>query len=391
MAAAKNEDDLSGLELVKLLLRRIARGFYQAKHCILLDIIIEYSAIRDDYIARMMGLQSQEVRKLCGRLRDDRLITLHTRPEEKAGHTRLVNRSYYYIDYRDAVDAIKFRMHSLVHKVQEQSKNDFGSKFYVCPYCHRRYSSLDILPLFRDNMFLCSTDSTPLVDDEESIESKAAQERLTRLQNQTNRLLSTLKAIDNSIVPDNDFTKAFTNQRPPDLVDESDLLYTNAYPHGVPGQSINNNITQTTTAALGVTVDYGGDQRDSAEETIKRAAQAQINQLPDWHLHSTVPGEAISESKEITEAFEKEDVKEVKLDAAATDEVAEYYRSLRAQEQAESETDEEEAEEEEEEDEEMEDLPIAAPAVKNGSLDTRTVSFETSKQEDDSEEEFEDV
>lgn len=79
MAALRDYADLSGLELVHLLLRRIVRGFYSTKYSIVLDIILKHSAIRDDYLSQMMGLQNQEVRKLCGRLREDRILTMYDR------------------------------------------------------------------------------------------------------------------------------------------------------------------------------------------------------------------------------------------------------------------------------------------------------------------------
>lgn len=123
MAIKNDEIAPTGLELVQLLLRRICRGFYSARHSILLDIVLRHSAIRDDHLALMMGLQNQEARKICGRLREDRLLTLHTRPEMKIGHTRPINRTYYYIDYRDAVDSIKYRIHRLVRTIEDQSKN----------------------------------------------------------------------------------------------------------------------------------------------------------------------------------------------------------------------------------------------------------------------------
>lgn len=380
MAVSSDDLQLSGLELVELLLRRVARGFYQSKHSILLDIVLKHSAVRDDHIGQMMGLQNQEVRKLCGRLREDRLLTMHTKQEMKEGQNRPVNRTYYYIDYRDAVDAIKYRVHRLVRTVEEQSKNDFDSRGYVCPYCQKRYGALDVLPLVSldGQHFTCSACSTILVDDEESMESKVSQERLARLQKQTLRIVSTLKEIDASFVPDNDFISASANAIPPSL----DMLYTDAFPHGIPSQTMNNNISQTTTAALGVTMDYRATQQDTPEEKARKVAQAQMNQLPEWHLQSTVSGEPLSAKKDIAETIKNNDVKEVQLDAAASDEVAEYYRSLRVQEQAESESDEDE--------EELEDVPTAAATTDTmkGELPTAPLA---SKHEEESDEEFEDV
>lgn len=75
MTPAKDDEGSNGLQLVELLLRRVSRGFYDAKHSILVDIVLRHSAIRDDHLGQMMGLMNQEVRKLCGRLREDRLLT----------------------------------------------------------------------------------------------------------------------------------------------------------------------------------------------------------------------------------------------------------------------------------------------------------------------------
>lgn len=125
-----DQEPENALQLVHLLLRRVCRGFYSAKHSILLDIVLKHSAIRDDYLAQMMGLQNQEARKICGRLREDRILTMHTRPEMKEGHTRPINRTYYFIDYRDAVDAIKYRVHRLVRTIEDQSKNVADSSYH---------------------------------------------------------------------------------------------------------------------------------------------------------------------------------------------------------------------------------------------------------------------
>lgn len=297
----------------------------------------------------------------------------------KEGQNRPVNRTYYYIDYRDAVDAIKYRVHRLVLTIAEKSQNDFDTRGFVCPYCQRRYTALQaVSSRSTDGQgFSCVACSTILVPDEESMESKVAQERLQRLQKQTERLVSTLKAIDNNIIPDNDFISASANAIPPSL----DMMYTDAYPHGMPSKPTNHNVTQTTTAALGVTVDYGTGQQGSEEEKSRKAAQAQVNQLPDWHLQSTVSGEPIAKTIKDPEIVESQEVKDVQLDAAATDEVAAYYRSLRAQQQEEKDSD----------DESMEDLSLAASVTGEKPGESAPASTATSKHEEDSDEEFEDV
>lgn len=175
------------------------------------------------------------------------------------------------------------------------------------------------------------------------MESKVSQERLGRLQKQTKRIVSTLKDIDASFVPDNDFISAFANAIPPSL----EMLYTSSYPHGLPSAPDEDSSTiQTTTAALGVKMDYNTSQQDTPEEVARKLAQAQMNQLPEWHLHSTVSRDVSAYDSVESAPDVKMNVKEIHLDAAASDEVAEYYKSLKAQQQAESDSsDEDEFEE----------------------------------------------
>ncbi len=71
MAPAKD-----GLGLVKTLIRRVVRAFYDSRHCIVVDALLKHSTMRDDHLASIMGMQQQELRKLCGRLREDRMITM---------------------------------------------------------------------------------------------------------------------------------------------------------------------------------------------------------------------------------------------------------------------------------------------------------------------------
>lgn len=324
MAIEESKED--GLELVKELLKRIVKGFYEPKHAIVLDIVLAHSAIRDDHLALLMGLQNQDVRKLCGVLREDRIIRLYTRSEPKEGQSRPVHRSYYFVDYRDAVDCIKFRIHRLVRTIEEKSKNDFDSKGYVCPRCQRRYGALDVLPLVSmdGQSFDCATCGFTLADDEESLESRASQERLSRLQQQTHKIVATLKAIDASHVPNNDHVAAMANAVPPNI----DLAYTDEFPHGIPKPQTAQADT-TTTASLGVAIDYNATQQDTPAELARKAAQAQTNRLPEWHKHSTVPG--TQQYSLQSDVHLDEDVKDVKLDANAADEVAEYYRALKEQ------------------------------------------------------------
>lgn len=263
---------------------------------------------------------------------------------------------------------------------------DFDSKGYVCPHCQRRYGALDVLPLVSPDGqdFRCADCHNVLADDEESMESKVSQERLAKLQKQTHRLVGTLKLIDNSFVPDNDFTSALASAIPPKLEHlNSNLLHTS-----VPGFEYNSNTSRTTTAALGVRIDYNTNQLDSAEDKARKSAQAQMNALPEWHLQSTVSGETIA-GRAVDASLPSYDiVKDIKLDAAANDQVEEYYRTLRAQQLAQgSASENEEDVDEDDEDDDLEDIPENLERHTTVGAEGLALNLN----DEDSEDEFEDV
>lgn len=76
VSATSNSKHDEAIRAVHTLIKRICRGFYTAKHCIVVDIIIKHSIMRDDHISLLMSLQNLEVRKLCGKLREDRILTM---------------------------------------------------------------------------------------------------------------------------------------------------------------------------------------------------------------------------------------------------------------------------------------------------------------------------
>lgn len=44
----------------------------------------------------------------------------HTRLEPKENQQRPVNRTYYYVDFRATIDAVKYRMHKVVKDVERK-------------------------------------------------------------------------------------------------------------------------------------------------------------------------------------------------------------------------------------------------------------------------------
>ncbi|KAK9476725.1 TFIIE alpha subunit-domain-containing protein, partial [Lipomyces japonicus] len=363
------------MEDVKTLIQYVSRSFYETRHIIILDAILRHVVISDDEMPSVVGIQKKELHKLCARLREDRLLKVHTRSEPKEGQQRPVQRTYYYIQYREAVDSIKWRIHKLGETFNERMTNDVDRQGYACPFCHRRYAAMEVLPLQATDLsgFICADCGHVLQDDDDSDEIRIGQERLARLMSQIRRVIDTLKRIDDSFIPDNDFDSSLKHAVPiissdgvgSDLSSSASALSSQFRPL-LPFAS--KDVNQS---ALSIEFDLtsGDDESGTAAKAAAKAAaakaakeQAEKNALPIWHLESTVGQETGKEADEQRASeFKKSKANAVAtpvtattvtattdtvLDAAAEDVIAAYYNSLNAQKDEEEDDDDDEEEEE---------------------------------------------
>ncbi|PWW79935.1 hypothetical protein C7212DRAFT_274446 [Tuber magnatum] len=346
------------MEIAKSLVKCVARAFYDTKHILVIDALMIHNAVRDDELGKLLGFQSKDLQKLCGRLKEDRMLAVHNRPEQKEGQQRPTNRTYYYVEFRSTIDAVKYRMHGVVRDVEKKMNRDADTKGYVCPYCQKRFSILDAMSVARDEMglFVCDRCNTTLVDDDDSAEVKTSQERLGRLMEQMKKIIDMLKMIDEIVVPVNDFETAIANSVP--VPRDKNHLYS------IPVAGKGATSTRSSGAPASIEVSFtSASEKTAAElasEQAMKQAQAEKNALPVWHTKSTVdPGATTTAgAKEAAErqaraldgigiaqkSKEEEDKK-----AAAT--IAEYYAALAAQKAKEA----QEEQEEEDDDEEEED------------------------------------
>src|SRR5690606_887818 len=102
------------------------------------------------------------------------------------GQQRPVNRTYYYVDFRAAIDAIKYKMHEVTKELEKKMNKDADTKGYVCPRCDKQFTALDAMTLINPfGLFECDRCNTELVDDNDSAEVHTSQERLGRFNDQT--------------------------------------------------------------------------------------------------------------------------------------------------------------------------------------------------------------
>ncbi|GAO49567.1 hypothetical protein G7K_3716-t1 [Saitoella complicata NRRL Y-17804] len=401
---------------VRNLIQTVTRCFYDTRQIIVIDALLKHLALRDDELGLMLngsgGKNNKEVHKICGKLREDRLLNHVTRPEIKEGQQRPINRNYYYIDLRPTIDAIKWRVYKLVKAVEATTRNDYDTNGYICPQCKKRFGPLEVVSLWGPDMlnFICDNCGAVLTEDTESAESKASHERMNRLMAQLKRIRDALRLVDEINVPESDFESLLERRLVPfpsttSATDTVSLPASQAVPKTVTGA------TSTTTAAT-FTIDYsvdGGLSAANKEEEEKRRAAAVANALPEWHSKSTVSGDLTYAGKPAAADVsyvagtaaagavpaagteeKKADIKEVE----ANDEIAAFYAALAAdREKTAAAAAAEEAEDEDEDEDGFEDVPMAtlSAAPVPTTTDVIRPPKTDSDDSDDDDDAFEDV
>ena len=347
----------------------------------------------------LLGMQQKDLRKLCARLREERLIASHMRAEIRDGTTRPVNREYYYIPLHPVIDAIKYKVSKLTATVKAQYTPSEERKEYICTRCGAEWTELDVLSLYTDEGFVCQNcgailDSTEDVKGTDSVD-RTGHEKNSRLMDQLDKMLKLLRQIDSTEIPANDFDTAW--DRKVDVIRNDRTHPTRpaiAVPSRKPAEATvraGGNI-KTDAAALEISLS-SSEEKSATEQAQQAARKAELekqNALPVWHTHSTVSTMAgnVSDAATTTNVkAEQADVTvkpEVKEEEATAEErkpnvdtlddkVAAYYaemakeQALQAQEDA---TTPDDDESDEEFDEEFEDVGGAEPSETAGAAPT---------------------
>ncbi|KAL8723307.1 MAG: hypothetical protein Q9225_000359 [Loekoesia sp. 1 TL-2023] len=354
------------------------------------------SSLSNEDLAHLLSMQPKDLRKLCGKLREDRLLAVHSRQEIREGLQRPINRDYYYIDFHATIDAIKYRVLQLTTRVKQMFKPSEEKKDYCCPRCKAQWTQLEVLDSVGPTGFLCHRCGGPLEREEPTAGDNTGSEKQVKLAAQLERVLKLLQEIDNATIPKNDFETALSLQIPVQRnkdvnpIRNTVPLETSRAPQTTVVKGINQPIVQDLTVDLTSSTEKTAAEKASEED--RKAAIAAQNALPVWHTHSTVTAGGSAAATDTTIADLKRDpalaaaaADSTKIQAAAafeddnktttitapldeTDELAAYYARMaqeKEKEEREDREDEEESsgveDEEEEDDDEFEDVGIVDP------------------------------
>lgn len=323
----QQKEDAKVEEMIKDLLKFVVRAFFSSPYILVLDCILFHSVLAEEDISHLLGLKRPDIRSLCSKLIEERLLSSHSQPEFQAG-TKGVRRYYYFVKYPEAIDAIKWKVHQLVIKLKLDLQENSKPQGYLCTTCHTKYSQLDAVSLlnYDRTQFICSLCDEPLIEDDSNKLSQVKQQNLSRLMVQLEPIITYLKKIDDSKVEENTFELALTKLIPPqnntqayysinakqkrrqDFVIQklreqtlsqaaqqalaqsgADLQAQANAVNGILNNSNSRKAGTNSQATLHVNITTASDERAQKELQIKQYEEKmKHNALPEWHEQSTI-------------------------------------------------------------------------------------------------------
>ncbi|KAJ5591632.1 uncharacterized protein N7459_002001 [Penicillium hispanicum] len=358
------------MDLANTLIRSVVRAFYETRHILVVDALFLHSVLHAEDLAFLMGMQQKDLRKLCARLREDRLIAVSTRAEIRDGSTRPVNREYYYIPLHPVVDAIKYKVSKLTSTIKAQYTPSEERKEYICLRCKAEWTELDVLSLVSEEGFECQNcgailERTEDVKGAEGID-RTGHEKNSKLMAQLDKMLKLLKQIDTVEIPPNDFDTAWDHK-----VDIARNQHTHPVRAAIPVPPKHQDITRgnlkTDSAALEISLTSTAEKSaaEQAEEAARKAAVEKQNALPVWHTHSTVNSATAAAAQAKNEAglpvkSELGDEDQKPDIDALDDKVAAYYAEMEREKALQAQEDASSADEDSDEfDEQFEDVGVS--------------------------------
>lgn len=282
---------------VKELIRYVARGFYGRPYVLILDAVLVHSVLSEDDLSHLLGIQRKELRSLCNRLIDDRLLTVHVQREEGINGMRPTTKTYYFIHFTEAIDGVKWKVHQVVQGIQKDLKADSSPQGYICPVCKTKYSQLDAMALlnFEKNEFMCSLCNEPLIEDDTGKIAKENQVKYSKLMKQLEPLITYLRKIDEHTIPENNFETSLSKMVP--AVATTNATYTvSNFRKNTKMFDRNSYLNNTSSmvagarsqATLHVDISTDGDDLQREKQAIEQDEKRKQNALPSWHEESTI-------------------------------------------------------------------------------------------------------
>lgn len=250
--------------------------------------MIIHSVLSEDDLIYLLSVKRKELRMFCNRLVEDRLLSTHLQKEENV-QLRLITRTYYYIHITEAIDAIKWKVHSVVNKLKQEMSQYGNPHGFLCKRCGKKFSQLDAMSLLSPDrsQFVCDNCGFTLIEDDSNEQASIKQESLEKLMIQLDPIIAFLKKIDDSVIEDNNFESALIKSIPAQSSGSAIFSLSNKYTKSKLSSPSASSLKSQATLHVSITAT---DENEDKERQMReeRRQKLQQNALPSWHSTSTV-------------------------------------------------------------------------------------------------------
>lgn len=203
----------------------------------------------------------------------------------------MCRRSYYYLDYKQFLDVVKWRMMAMRRHIDTRLRRGLDNKGYLCPRCRKSFSALEVSHLldFSRNVFVCDVPGcgTELIDNEEAEDVRQSKDTLTRFNEQLSVVQQALRSIEGVALPPLD-VRAWLAKHAADQPWATELPKEE---QGAKPAAPQPPAAPEARLRVEVAGAEAGAELESAARSREEEQRAQ-NMLPAWHVASTVSGEA---------------------------------------------------------------------------------------------------
>ncbi|KAG9104889.1 hypothetical protein FRC06_006714 [Ceratobasidium sp. 370] len=269
------------------LVQHVSRAFYESRFVVVMDQLARLPVIKEEELAGRVGVTLKELNKVTAVLTNDKLIKVYRQNELKSERAqRAVPRSYYWIDYQNFCNVVKWRISAMRRGIEQKLRNELDNKGYICTQCQKSFTPLDVDRLydFARNAFLCDICGGELTDNENAENVRGGKDRMQRFNTQTANIVDGLRKVESAVLP---------------TFDVAEWVRKNAQAAAPDGTPVDDGLQIAGANGTGkaqltrVSVIMEDDKTDEAlrrEREKKADAKRQQNTLPEWHLQSTVSG-----------------------------------------------------------------------------------------------------
>ena len=364
------------LGLAKVFVKTVVRMFYETEHIVVVDALAFHGALSlsDLVIILDIGKNQKNAQKLLGKLKEGGLISVYTRQEIRDGAMKAVNREYYYIDYRRAIDATKYKIHVLDERIKKDAAPTQEKKELSCPQCKAQWTLMDVLDNVdyagRASGFLCKTCNHPLNEIAPDGDDAGNDDTPAKFNKNFAPLLKLMQQIDDVVIPAVEGADALRDAI--ELPRDKDV--NPAAKHEIVQEPVSRPTAvkgvvsgpEKIEVSIATSSEYSEAER--AAEQRRQAKIAAQNQLPDWHTKSTIQDDKVAgitqDAKAETNGIDRPRLKLENATTKQDKEVAldDIFARMEAERRKEEEQARQESEEEDDDEDEFEEvLDTSAP------------------------------